>query len=519
MTNEFPHRFSLERAVRRRKNVIGPTCSRIVYTIATLLILSFTETAAADPFVEPGDSLLRADLQSLDDAGILRMPLTTWPMSYGDISRGLSASDSGYVNADVTAAMVRVRSRTLQESNASKWRFDLAASLAENPLVIRTFEDTPREEAELDLHISRMGQRFAINLRGSIVANPIDGDEFRPDGTYFGVALGNWMLSAGWQERWWGPGNNGSLILSTNARPPPGIAIQRNDSAAFKTKWLSWLGPWSFVAFIDQLDDERYVNDSLLFGARFSFKPISSLEIGLSRVAQFCGDGRPCSLGTFFDMLIGNDNSGVNVDPNDEPGNQRAGIDMRWALPKRIPIAFYMQWIGEDGRQDRSLPPGSWLRQLGAEVWGDVGGMRYTTFFEISDTACHEGSYGAGSTKPNCAYEHGIYQTGYRYKGRSMAFGADADALSYALGSTLVQSSGNSWNVLVRYTEINRVGPPSPVHTLSATPQDLADILLIYTRVTPIGTFSGSLGYGRLKDSATSATSNDISAFIRWQSW
>ncbi len=42
-----------------------------------------------------------------------------------------------------------------------------------------------------------------------------------PDGSYLGVNVGNFMLSAGYIERWWGPGWDGSLILSTNARPIP----------------------------------------------------------------------------------------------------------------------------------------------------------------------------------------------------------------------------------------------------------------------------------------------------------
>ena len=72
------------------------------------------------------------------------------------------------------------------------------------------------------------------------------------------------------------------------------------------------MGPWTFTTFMDLLDDERYVNDALLFGVRGSFRPPrTGLEIGISRAAQWCGDGRPCDLSTFFDLLVGNDNKGV----------------------------------------------------------------------------------------------------------------------------------------------------------------------------------------------------------------
>ena len=216
-------------------------------------------------------------------------------------------------------------------------------------------------------------------------------------------------------------------------------------------------------------------------------------------------------------MLVGNDNQGVNVDPEDEPGNQLAGIDIRWALPRQIPIALYMQGIGEDGRGGTPFP-GSWLRQVGAEVWGDIGSLRHTTFIEVSETTCREGGFGASDSKPNCAYNHSIYRTGYRYKGRVMAHGMDGDGLSYSLGSTLVQSSGHSWNVLLRYMEINRVGSPDPRHTLSATPQDIADIQISHDRITSFGTFKLGIGYSRLDDEVSAETSNEASAFIQWSS-
>ena len=97
--------------------------------------------------------------------------------------------------------------------------FIFGVSASSEPRVIRTFENTPRAEGEASAKLAWVGERFAFNLSATYVSNPFDGDEFRPDGTYVGVALGNWMLTAGWQERWYGPGNDGSLILSSNARP------------------------------------------------------------------------------------------------------------------------------------------------------------------------------------------------------------------------------------------------------------------------------------------------------------
>ena len=53
-------------------------------------------TAHADPWLAPGNEGLRSDIQLLADAGILRGPVTTWPMSWPDIARDvISAEEKG----------------------------------------------------------------------------------------------------------------------------------------------------------------------------------------------------------------------------------------------------------------------------------------------------------------------------------------------------------------------------------------------------------------------------------------
>ena len=49
----------------------------------------FSIPAHAASWADPGDILLRHDLQLLADSGLLQAPLTTWPLSWRDIRQNM----------------------------------------------------------------------------------------------------------------------------------------------------------------------------------------------------------------------------------------------------------------------------------------------------------------------------------------------------------------------------------------------------------------------------------------------
>jgi hypothetical protein len=485
--------------------------------IALLLLTWLALPVQADPLARPGDMLLRHDIRLLVDEGVIDLPINTWPIPWGDVFNQLNRTTAGQLSPEVAGAMTRLRDRARWELDTGEWYLTGRASAAAEPRVIRTFEDTPREEAEAGVAFSWTGNRFTVNLSAAYAYDPLDGEEFRPDDTYLGMALGNWMVTAGWQQRWWGPGNDASSIMSSNARPRPGVTLQRNLSTPFETKWLSWLGPWNLTTFMEHLDDERGRDDPLLWGFRFGFRPLKGLEINVTRTAMWCGEGRPCDFSTFLDVLKGNDNQGQNTTPEDEPGNQMAGYDIRWSLPKNIPVALYMQWTAEDGRP-QGVPLGSFLRLAGAEYWGTIAGLSHRTHVEVAETTAREGGFGFSDKKPNSAYNHPLYPTGYRYNGRVMGHSIDGDGRSYSLGSTLVQSAGHTWSVSLRYMNIKRDGSFDPRHSLSATPQDRIDIQLSHLRMTRFGRFHVGVGYEYVDDIAFVTDTSNFTGFVQWSS-
>jgi hypothetical protein len=210
-----------------------------------LLLLSGLITpfhvASADPWAARGNARLRHDLQLLSDAGIVKVPLTNWPASWGGVSRDISAGSeaAAALPAHLAAAMLRVRSAASEATRTGDWRGEGRIAGSKDAMVLTQFSKVPREDDELE---------GAVHYTGDI------------------------------------------------------------------------------------------------FAMRVTWKPHDRLEIGLSRTAQLCGDGRPCGWSTWWDMLHGND----RLQPIDQqPGNQMGGYEARWSVPW-VPLALYSQYIGED---------------------------------------------------------------------------------------------------------------------------------------------------------------------------
>lgn len=464
--------------------------------------------AVADPFIPAGDAALRADIELLADYGVLEGPVTTWPLSWGPILADLEQADNGNeLPAHVRHARERVLDAAGRETRTGDLRFSAALAGAEKPSRIRSFAGTPRESAEIGAGFDWTGERVTIALNAQLVDSPADGEELRADGSLIGIALGNFALAASTLDRWWGPGWDGSLVLSSNARPIPAITIDRNLTDAFASPWLGWIGPWDLSVMMGQMEGERVVPDARFFGMRFNFRPLPSLEIGLTRTAQWCGDGRPCDFDTFIDLLAGRDNRGDDgIGMDDEPGNQLAGVDARWSLARfRLPLALYGQFIGED---EAGGFPSRYLAQLGVEGAGSWGAhWSYRWFGEIADTSC--GFYESGDNF-NCAYNHGIYRTGYRYRGRTIGHGMDNDGRLLTAGLMLIDDTTTQWHLLARYGELNRGGAPDVRHTLTPLPEDIASVDVSWSHAFTFGVLELGAGAERIDDT-------DLRGYLQWR--
>jgi len=461
----------------------------------------------------PEDPFLRHDLRWLRDSEVLDAPLNTWPISWGGIDARLKEDGQGSV-------FDRVQNRLAKERQAG-WGPTIARiGFRGDRGVARSFLSEPRGGISAGVERSWMGDRFAGKLRLTNVREVepdwrgrVD-DGFQFDGSYFATRLGNWSASFGQVERSWGPGWDGSLILSTNARPVPAFSIDRRIPEPFETKWLSWIGPWNATMFVGQMEENRDVSEPYAWGMRAEFSPtiLDGLEIGLFRVMQLGGEGRPSGFKTWADAFLSQDNYGANSkhqDKSKEPGNQLAGIDLRWRPLTQFPFALYGQVVGED--EDHFLP-NALMFQYGVETWGNWESSTWRMFLEYADTTS---AWWTDEIRQNVSYNHGIYSDGYRYHGRSVGHWADSDSEIVSFGGLLANSDGNGWGGAARVGKLNRNGAgQNAVSNSVAT--DIKSVQLFHKRSFSKwdAQMTSGLGWEEQENSSTRITDSGPTGFL-----
>ena len=415
--------------------------------------LIFVLKATAEPFLAPHNPFLRHEIRLLQDEGILNSTINSWPLNLGGLKSEKNDQQWGH----------DLLGDKMQRENRSGWNsIQSSIGISDDRITSRSFGNQPRGSFTTGVETSWMNDRFAAKL--SLLAlygveNDWKGrkDEgLELDGSYIAARLGNWSASLGKVDRWWGPGWDGSLILSTNARPIPAISLDRRIAEPFENKFLSWIGPWSFHSFIGRMEEERTVPNPYLWGIRIDVNPtiLDGLEVGMFRMMQLGGEGRPEGLSTWVDAFLSQDNVGANTgkDPATEPGNQLAGLDIRWR-PWEAPFAIYGQVVGED--EDKFLP-NCLMFQYGVEGWRNFSNGTGRVFVEYVDLTS---TWWTDDPRThNISYGHHIYSDGYRYQGRPVGHWADTDSKIISLGGFLQFDSGIGWGSILRTGELNEDG-------------------------------------------------------------
>ena len=450
------------------------------------LYLFFTATSLASPWISVGETRLKQNLHLLNDTGVLSMSLTTWPIMWSDVQSAVNEIDESQLNKAQLIALKELKfEMRFQTKKEMKRSLELAASSSR--AVFRDFSAQEYEKGRISHVFDWDGSDLSFKFQANLTSDPgEDAVESQLYGSYIAGVVGNWVLGVGAIDRWWGASSQSSLILGNNARPVPGVFFRTKGTQQFETPLLSWLGGWQFVSYVGQLEGSRFISEAKVTGMRFTFQPFDNLEIGLSRAMQWGGEGRSESLGTFWKSITsqGENNS-------EQAGNQLAGYDLRYNFLRmqNYGASLYVQLIGED---EAGYLPSKFLSQAGLEFNVALNsGNSLNLFIEHTNTTA--GSI--GGKQFNTAYDHSVYKTGYRYRGRSLGATYDNDAKVYSGGfSYQFGDLAQKVSSVLSRIELNADGTAGG-NTVSAAALDLYSIDLSYQQLLFNGKFAVVASY------------------------
>jgi hypothetical protein len=423
-------------------------------TIFAALILAVSTYSLAEPWIDTSDIYLKANIQLLADTGHIVTPVTTYPLMWHDIINDIKNIDLNNLSSNQQSAYHYIKH---QFKLASRNQTRVKAQVGFENKRFTSFGNRISDKNNVSVHSSIMYENFAAKFAPSYTFNPIDGEKKRLDESYIAAFIGNWVVSLGRQNRWYGPTWDTSLSLTNNARPITALAISRKSAEPFTVPFTEFKIPWTVTSFMGQMDDNRVVKNTLLWGFRLNLKPLKNLELGITRLAQWGGNGRSQSLSTFGDILIGRTNCGVDGLICDEntlnPSNQQAGYDLRYSFNfLSIPMSIYGQKFAEDGSEGTLQYFTKAQPQVGFDANLVLFGKPTTVFIEIADSLA---DCGDRDNIGDCYYEHGSYATGMRYNGRNIGSTYDNDAKTYVLGAISQLGIDTRLTTKIRYLDLN----------------------------------------------------------------
>ena len=220
---------------------------------------------------------------------------------------------------------------------------------------------------------------------------------------YAKLNLGNIEFEIGRDSMWWGPGYHGSLLMTNNAEPFDMVKV--SNPRPILLPWIfRYLGPFKAAWFITKLEKDRPIPEPYLYGLRLNIKPLPTLELGMSHIAIFGGEGRELSFTETLEVLYSNRNLSGK-----QESNQQFAVDFSFWIHDmdRITTLFRaIKFYGEIGAEDTGYPPDRRAHLVGL-LFNDLLLAGKTDLrIEYVNTSPGQG--------PDCWYQHGYYPAFYQ---------------------------------------------------------------------------------------------------------
>ncbi len=319
------------------------------------------------------------------------------------------------------------------------------------PEIVRGFDALGRQNVQTQGTLSWNGESTFVQLSAGVQSHDhFDGQTLLLDGTYIARQINGAAVYAGYMTHWWGPGWISALELSNNARPIPQIGISRIDTSPFKSRWLSWMGPWQAEFFVGVLDGDMIPNHTLVDGLRLNINPLPGLDIGVARLDEACGHDHPCNpVVSYFDLR--------NTDQHPSKTNDQGDISVKYSHRLgEIDLSGYLELMNEDSNP--VYHSGS-SHLFGLTAWVPVGQTRVRFTAEFADTIPTTNIFNFGTYEYGFAYNDYKYLGGMRYRDRALGSSLDTDSKLITLQASWLGPYNVNWTLSYHHADVDAQPP------------------------------------------------------------
>lgn len=276
----------------------------------------------ANPWVESDDAYLRSDLQLLSDAGLISVPVNTFPLPWREISEQIINSSPNNLSDNVRSAYFHLRYKI----NAAKEGY------GNNSLKLKASQESipssygSRNDVKWGVFSSAAFDelRFAMKISANY-AQYYDKENFQYnlDDSYFAVTTGKTNFFISTQNQWWSPSWIQSLSAEQRIHPSYELGMEKTfiDLPAIGNIYVK-----SGINQLRSSDDWKYS-----WRSRLSLRPTEMLELSLTR----------------FDFM---DSQNNDVEEHD----YQTSTDARLSLFSitDLPLGIYTQYIINDSQSE-----------------------------------------------------------------------------------------------------------------------------------------------------------------------
>lgn len=218
------------------------------------------------------------------------------------------------------------------------------------------------------------------------------------------------QIDIGFRPHWFSPLSDSSMLMSTEAPTTPSVTLSNYEPLTrlgLRYEIFDARMSRSNEIMFQRPDGSVYPKTGTpeLFGVHLSMEPVSGWSLGLNRLLQYGGAGRPQSPKDLFKGFFNPssfDNTGNNVSFNTQFGNQEASITSSFLFPGRIPFVVYAEYAGEDTSRGSNFLLGNSALSVG---------IHFPRLFERFDLTYETSEW------QNAWYVHNVYRDGMTVDG------------------------------------------------------------------------------------------------------